>query len=153
MNRALLVLAVVVVFVVGFVALRPSGDDDDPPTATTAAPAPASTTSLAAPTATTPEPAAPAPKPMPRPRVPTITVKALKPVGGVRDLEVDQGELLRFRVRSDRAETVHLHGYDVEKPVAPGKPASFSVRAKLTGIFEVELEHSAVAIAEVTVNP
>lgn len=149
MKRALLALAVFVVLLVGFVVLRPSGDDGDRSPATTAAPA--TTTVASVPAVTTPEPAAPAPKP--RPRVPTITVKALKPVGGVRDLEVDQGELLRFRVRSDRAETVHLHGYDIEKPVAPGKPASFSVRAKLTGIFEVELEHSAVAIAELTVNP
>ena len=149
MNRALLVLLVVAVLVVGFVVLRPS--DDDQPSVTTAAP----TTSTAAPaaqTATIPVPATP-PARKPRRKVPTINVKALEPVGGVRDLEVDKGELLRFRVRSDRAENVHLHGYDIERPVAPGKPVSFSVRAKLTGIFEVELEQSAVPIAEVTVNP
>lgn len=148
MNRFVLVFAVVVVFVIGFVVLRPS--DDDQPSVATVAPT-TSTASPAAQTPTTTVQAAPAPKP--KPKVPTINVKALKPVGGVRELEVDKGDLLRFRVRSDRAENVHLHGYDIEKPVAPGKPVSFSVRAKLTGIFELELEASAVPIAEVTVNP
>lgn len=157
MNRFLLVLAVVVVFVVGFVVLRPSDDDQTSgsnvaPTASTTSPeAETPTTSAQVDRAAQPTPELPPPKP--KPKVPTINVKALKPVGGERKITVDKGDLLRFRVRSDRAENVHLHGYDIEKPVAPGKPASFSVRAKLTGIFELELEESAVPIAEVTVNP
>lgn len=157
MNRFLLVLAAVVVFVVGFVVLRPS--DDDQTSGTTAAPT-ASTTSPDGKTPTTSvqvdptqKPTPELPPPNPAPRVPTISVKALKPVGGVRKITVNKGDLLRFRVRSDRAENVHLHGYDIEKPVGPGKAASYSLRAKIEGIFELELEESAVPIGEITVNP
>lgn len=157
MNRVLLVLAVVVVFVVGFVVLRPSDDDQTSgsagaPTASTTSPQGATpTTSVQADPGAQPTPELP--PPTPKPKVPTIEVKALKPVGGVREIKLDKGDLLRLRVRSDRAENVHLHGYDIAKPVAPGRPASFSVRAKIEGIFELELEESGVPIAEVTVNP
>lgn len=154
MNRFLLVIGVVAVLVVAFLALRPSTDDPESvaaaPTTAAPAPAPAATTT----TTTTAETApAPAPKPAPEPAVPTIKVANLKPVGGVRKIKLDKGDELRFDVTSDRGESVHLHGYDIEKPVAPGRAASFSVGAKLEGIFEVELENSAVPIAEVTVNP
>ncbi|MFM9126472.1 MAG: hypothetical protein ACKOTA_02680, partial [Solirubrobacterales bacterium] len=47
----------------------------------------------------------------------------------------------------------HLPGYDVEKPVGPGKAAKFSVPATITGRFEVELHNNATPIAEVTVEP
>ncbi len=165
MNRLAIVVAVVAALVVAFVVLRPSDDDPvsvdavtAPAEQTTAAPAPApagtSATTGAATTTTTPEPApAPKPKPKPKPKVTTIRVENLKPVGGVRDIKLDKGDMLRFDVRSDRGENIHLHGYDVAKPVAPGKTASFSLRANLTGVFELELENSAVPIAEVTVNP
>jgi hypothetical protein len=37
--------------------------------------------------------------------------------------------------------------------VAPGKPARFSFRADITGIFEIELEHSHKPIGRLRVNP
>jgi hypothetical protein len=144
-RRVLLVVAIVAALVVGFVVLRPQ--DDDKPSATTAAPTATATT----PSSGTATPTAPA-RP-PKPKVPTIRVEGLKPVGGVRKIKVDKGDQLRFRVTSDAVENVHLHGYDIEKPVAPGKAASFSLKANLEGIFELELENSAVPIGEVTVNP
>jgi hypothetical protein len=33
---------------------------------------------------------------------------------------------------------VHLHGYDIEKEVAPGKPARFDFKATNEGAFEIE---------------
>jgi hypothetical protein len=56
-------------------------------------------------------------------------------------------------VRSDVADEVHLHGYDISRDVAPGKPAQFKFNASIEGIFEIELEHRAVEIATLTVNP
>ena len=145
MKPFLLVLGLVVVLGAGFVLLRPSDDDksaenDPPATATTAE---------RTRTATTPARPAPAPKP----KVITIRVKGNQPVGGVRAIKVDKGGQLRFRVVADQPENAHLHGYDVAKPVGPGKVASFSMPAKLEGIFELELENSAVPIGEVTVTP
>lgn len=94
-------------------------------------------------------------KPAPRPerRIPTVKVKDGQPVGGVQKLEANQGDDIRFVVQSDVAEEVHVHGFDVSQPVAPGKPARFDFEAGFTGIFEVELENSAIPIMELQVNP
>jgi hypothetical protein len=86
-------------------------------------------------------------------RVPTIVVEGGEPRGGVQDLTYFADEAIRFRVRSDVADEVHFHGYDVGKEVPAGGTVSFAVPATIEGIFEVELEDSGQQIAEVTVEP
>jgi hypothetical protein len=144
--RSLAILGVLLVAAVGgFLLLRP-GDDEDAPTA--AAPPAVSTTTPA------PEPApAPAPKPKPKPKIPVITIRAGQPVGGVKDIEVDKGETIRFKVRTDAPDEVHVHGFDVEKQAAPGAPASFRIDADIEGRFEVESHTTGTPLAEITVNP
>jgi hypothetical protein len=93
------------------------------------------------------------PKPEPKPKVPTIVVREGQPVGGVQELTFTQGDDMRFTVESDTAAEVHFHGYDVSEEVAAGEKASFDVPAEIEGVFEVELEETAVQIAEITVNP
>lgn len=85
--------------------------------------------------------------------VPTITIKNGEPVGGVQELEYSAGEQIRFKVDSDIASEVHVHGYDLMKDVSAGGSVSFSFPAEIEGIFEVELEESAEQIAELRVNP
>jgi hypothetical protein len=87
------------------------------------------------------------------PEVARIVVRNGQPVGGVQELEVAKGEDIRFVVESDVAEEVHLHGYDVAKDVEAGGEVSFDVPATIEGVFEVELEHSVVPLAEITVTP
>jgi hypothetical protein len=87
------------------------------------------------------------------PKVPTIVVRDGEPIDGVADLTYDQGERVRFRVTSDAAEEIHLHGYDISEEVAPGGAATFDFPAELEGVFEVELEERATPIAELTVEP
>jgi hypothetical protein len=41
-------------------------------------------------------------------------------------------------VRSDVADEIHLHGYDIEKEAGPGRPARFRFKANLEGQFELE---------------
>lgn len=135
-----LLVGAAVVVVIAFVALRPGSESDSKSGTTTAA------------TSTATTPAATTTVAKPKPRIPTVNVKSGKPVGGVRKIEVSEGEQIRFRVTDDAESTVHLHGYDVEKDVGPGNPASFNVKATITGRFEVEL-HPATQVAEVTVNP
>jgi hypothetical protein len=86
-------------------------------------------------------------------QVPRITIVQGQPAGGVQELEFTAGEEVRFEVESDIAEHVHVHGYDVMKDVEPGKTVVVSFPADIEGVFEVELEDSAVQIAELTVNP
>ena len=87
------------------------------------------------------------------PSVPTIVVRNAKPVGGAQDLSFKKGDDIRFRVESDVTDEVHLHGYDIPKPVKAGGSVEFNVPATIEGVFEVELEERAVPLAEVTVNP
>jgi len=90
-------------------------------------------------------------KPQPKPK--TIQVKRGSPAGGVAALAFRKGERVRFSVSSDAADEVHVHGYDLEEPVAPGKPASFSFPARIEGVFEVELHSSHQPAAELEVKP
>lgn len=85
--------------------------------------------------------------------VETIVVRDGKPVGGVRQLEFDAGEQVRFAVRSNTADEVHVHGYDVTERLPAGKAAPVSFPAEIEGIFEVELHGSGMQIAELRVNP
>jgi hypothetical protein len=48
---------------------------------------------------------------------------------------------------------VHLHGYDIVRDVAPGRPAVIRFRATTAGRFEVELEDRGLQIAELEVRP
>lgn len=82
-----------------------------------------------------------------------IEVENLVPERGVTRIRVRVGQPVRFTVTSDRGENVHLHGYDLVEPVAPGRPARFVFTADLEGIFEVELENAAVPVAQLRVDP
>ncbi|MGH2962149.1 MAG: hypothetical protein ACRDL3_08165 [Solirubrobacterales bacterium] len=92
-------------------------------------------------------------KPKPKPEVTTIVVKGGQPVGGVQELEYTRGDEVRFDVRSDVADEVHVHGYDLFEDVAPGKVATLDFPAEIDGGFEVELEATHTQIAELTVEP
>jgi hypothetical protein len=88
-----------------------------------------------------------------KPAIPTIAVRNGEPVGGVEELEYDAGEQIRFRVSSNRADEVHVHGYDVEQEIPAGNTVTLSFPADIEGIFEVELHESEQQIAELRVNP
>jgi len=88
-----------------------------------------------------------------KPSVLTIVVRDGEPVGGIQELEFDSGEQIRFKVRSDAAEEIHVHGYDVVEEVAAGGTVEFDFPAEIEGIFEAELEELGVQIAELRVNP
>ncbi len=59
-----------------------------------------------------------------------------------RVIRVEQGDRVRFRLTTDRAMVIHLHGYDIERKVAPGKVTEFALKAHATGRFPVNVhEH------------
>jgi hypothetical protein len=132
--------------VVAIVVLAFGGDDtseqaDNPPTAT-ATPSPSAT----ADDASTPE-ATPTDTPTPKPQPPLLTA------GTVKKLSYKEGDTVSFRVRHDEPEEVHVHGYDIKQDLEPGKTETMSFKADITGIFEIELEHSAQQLAELRVDP
>jgi len=85
--------------------------------------------------------------------VPTVVVQGGEPVGGVQELEFSAGDQVRFNVKSDVADEIHVHGYDLAQNVAAGGEISFDFPADIEGIFEVELEGRGEQIAELRVNP
>ncbi|HET9197415.1 MAG TPA: hypothetical protein VFN92_04080 [Solirubrobacterales bacterium] len=85
--------------------------------------------------------------------VPTIVVRDGEPVGGIQELEFSAGERIRFRVSSDAAEEIHVHGYDYSQNVPAGGTIEFDFPAELEGIYEAELEELGVQIAELRINP
>ena len=85
--------------------------------------------------------------------VPTIVIRDGEPVGGVEELEYSAGDEIRFRVSSDAAEEIHVHGYDLAKDVPAGGTVEFDFPAELEGIYEAELEELGVQIVELRINP
>jgi hypothetical protein len=74
----------------------------------------------------------------PRVQVERIAVRGGVPQGGVRSIRVTSGDAVRLVVTSDTPDEVHLHGYDITRRPAPGKPARFAFSAKVEGVFEIE---------------
>jgi len=136
-----------VIAVVAIIVLTVGGGSDDTTTDDSAnTSAQQTATATATPTAEDgQEDSTPTPTPKPQP--------PLLQAGKVAKLRFDEGETVRFRVRSDKPEHVHIHGYDIVKDVEPGKTANVAFKATITGIFEVEFEDSAEEIAELRVDP
>lgn len=139
--RIALLALVVVIAVVGFIVVGP----DEASEQQTREPAEPGTTQTRT---TRTQPGQP-----PSPSVPNVRVRNGRPVGGVQELEFEKGETAEFFVRSDVADHVHVHGYDLMKDVTPGKPVKFAFEADIDGQFEVELENRHVQIATLRVEP
>ncbi len=87
------------------------------------------------------------PEPTQRPQPPLLTQ------GKQRDLTFTQGERVRFRVRADGPEEVHVHGYDIERPVPAGRTTTVAFDADVVGIFEVELHGSGEPLGRLRIEP
>ncbi len=83
----------------------------------------------------------------------TIVVSNEEPVNGVETLEYSAGEHVEFKVKSNTATEVHVHGYEIEKKVPAGGTVTVSFPAELEGIYEVEVHPAEEQIAELRVNP
>jgi predicted small secreted protein len=85
--------------------------------------------------------------------VQTIVVRNGKPDGGVKTISFAKGDQVEFKVDSDTADEIHVHGYNLMKDVAAGGSISFSFKATIEGIFTIELENAGVQIASLEVTP
>ncbi len=140
-QRVVLVVLAAAVIVGSLLLFTPEDDDDSQTPATQASePVERGKTATARPTPPRPEPA-------------TIEVHGDEPVGALETIRVEKGETVRIAVSSDTRQEVHVHGYDLLKNVAPGKPARFTFKAGIEGAFEVELEGPHTQIAKLEVRP
>lgn len=83
----------------------------------------------------------------------TVVVRDGKPVGGVQTVTVRSGDDVDLTVKSDTADEVHFHGYDVHKDVEAGGTVHFAFPATIQGEFIVELEDAGQTLAKVQVVP
>jgi hypothetical protein len=141
-GRDLIVAAALAAVVALFVLLSGGGDEDGGSETVANQPAEQSATGA---TGARPE--------RPRPQIDRVVVRSGKPVGGVERLEYDSGERVRFSVRSDVADEVHVHGYNISREVPAGGSVRFGFPADIEGVFEIELEQRHVQVAELRVTP
>jgi outer membrane lipoprotein SlyB len=118
------------------------GSDDGTSTETTDTTTVATTTTT---TETTPPPAGPT-------EIRIVVVNGA-PKGGIVREKVDKDDSVVLVVKSDVADEIHLHGYDVSRDVEAGGTARLRFKATIPGRFEVELEERGVQIADISVTP
>ena len=81
-----------------------------------------------------------------------INVVNGKPQGGIQKIVVNKGRPVRFTVKSDVSDEIHVHGYNFHKDVKKGGRVSFDFPATIDGIFVIELESRGEQIASLQVN-
>ena len=156
LQRLAIVVGAIVVLVVAYIVFSGGSDDGKKAASQPAATGTSSTQSTDASATDTSETdtggtttAAPAPAPA----TPTVRVVDAKPQGGVKKLNFTKGDTIRFRVVSDTADEIHVHGYDLMKDVPAGGSVTFSFKGSIDGRFVVELEDHGEQIAELDVQP
>ena len=136
------ILAGVIVVAVAALVIASGGSDGDKSTTPTTA---TSTGTAATTTDAQAKPAGPPPN--------VVVVKDGKPVGGIKAIKVKKGDQVRLVVKSDVADEIHIHAYNLHKDVDAGGTVSFNFPATIDGGFEIELEERKQQIAELTVEP
>jgi plastocyanin len=132
-QRIGLIVAAVLVAVIAFVIVSPGGDDEGDTASQTTAATSSESTDTTAPTEAQTETPAP-----PKPEATRIDVSGGEVAGGPAEINAKNGDTVVIIVSADTADDIHLHGYDIEKKVEPGKPATFKFKANLEGEFEIE---------------
>jgi hypothetical protein len=56
----------------------------------------------------------------------------------MRLIRVKRNDVVKLEWSTDRPMTIHLHGYDIEKEIAPGVVTDMTFTARATGRFTVE---------------
>ncbi|MFE2547728.1 hypothetical protein ACFXGI_04130 [Streptomyces sp. NPDC059355] len=97
-------------------------------------------------------PPSPPPSQAPADRTVTITVRDGKVTPAPGRTELRRGERLALRVTSDRADTLHVHGYDKELALPAGQEAVLVLTADRTGLFEVETHESRLVLTQLLVR-
>jgi len=136
-QRIALVVAALVVAVVAFFIASP-GDDEEPERSASTTPAQTESEGDGSDDSAEPQPTETEPTAPPEPQIARINLRGGVVAGGVRTIDVVKGDIVRIVVTADAPDDIHLHGYDIEREVAPGQPARFRFKANAEGEFEIE---------------
>ncbi len=82
-----------------------------------------------------------------------IEVKNGKVVSGGGVVKLTRGDHVSFSVVSDKADELHVHGYDLHLKIIPNQPAKLEFDASRTGRFSAELHHSDTQLVVLEIYP
>lgn len=144
----------------GMLVLAGCGGDNASGTTTPSPSAPASSPTSTLPTNTptpgTPNASSPSNTADPSGEQADVTVDVTVANGKVNPsgatIKVKAGQTVLIKAISDAAEELHIHGYDKELELAPGKPVSVKFTANMKGTFEVETHKSGKLVAKLVVS-
>jgi plastocyanin len=80
----------------------------------------------------------------------TVANGKVNPSGA--SIKVKAGQTVLITGVSDAEDELHVHGYDKELELKPGKPASVKFTANMKGTFEVETHESGKLVAKLVVS-
>jgi ABC-type glycerol-3-phosphate transport system substrate-binding protein len=80
----------------------------------------------------------------------TVANGKVNPSGAT--VKVKAGQTVLVTAVSDAADELHIHGYDKELALTPGKTASVKFTADMKGTFEVETHESGKLVAKLVVS-
>ncbi|MFF6778255.1 hypothetical protein ACFY8W_32555 [Streptomyces sp. NPDC012637] len=115
-------------------------------------PAPPAPTTVPNSTQTPTQSPKPMPKPAPQGRTVTITITGNSVQPPPSRIELKKGERVTLQVTADRADTLHVHGYDRELPLTTGRTATLTLTVDRTGLFEVETHESGLVLTQLVVR-
>ena len=87
------------------------------------------------------------------PRIFEIEVRNGAPVAAPAAMRVRQGDEVMLRVRSDRDDELHVHGYDLHLALRAGVPGELRFSADRSGRFDCELHHAGASLGALEVEP
>jgi hypothetical protein len=140
----------------GMLALAGCGSNSDAGSGSSPSTAPTSAQATATGTATEPQTSTPSNTSNPSGNTADVTINVTVAKGKVNpngaSINVKAGQTVLVTAVSDAPDEVHVHGYDKELPLTPGKPASVKFVANMKGTFEVETHESNKLVAKLVVS-
>jgi hypothetical protein len=81
-----------------------------------------------------------------------VAVKGGKVDPPTHRVKVAKGTEVRLLVTSDKADELHVHGYELEKELPAGQQVTLDFTADQTGLFEVETHETELQLAQLEVR-
>jgi len=86
-------------------------------------------------------------------QVVSLVVKGGRLAAGPQVIKLKRDDKVTLNVLSDRADELHVHGYDLQLKLAPDQTATLQFAAKRTGRFTLELHKSGTELAVFEIYP
>lgn len=139
----------------GMLALAGCGGNSDAGSGSSPSTAPPTVTTPTG-TATAPQTSTPSNTTDPSGNTADVTINVTVANGKVNpsgaSINVKAGQTVLITAVSDAADEVHVHGYEKQLPLTPGKPASVKFVANMKGTFEIETHESNKLVAKLVVS-